>query len=91
MFGAMVTTYTCKVCKKQKAMKFFTKKPLLSLIELDEVYELVCYDCKDVGDFATEYFYCSACKIKKPFDAFAAVQRKWIQRDNPRNPKTKSL
>ena len=88
--GALVQTYTCKVCKKPKATKFFTKKLVLSLVELDEVQELVCYDCKDVGDLATKEFHCSGCKKKKPFDAFLAVTRKWIQKRNPKDPKAQS-
>jgi len=85
--GDVVQTYACKVCKKRKAMKFFTKKDVLSLVALDKATELVCFDCMDVGIIATKDFYCSACKIQKPFDAFPAVQRKWIQHDNPRAQK----
>ena len=35
--AALVQTYACRVCKKKKAMKFFTKRQVLSLVELDEV------------------------------------------------------
>ena len=88
--GGLEQTYVCKACQKTKAMKFFTKKQVLTLVELDEVQELVCYDCKDVGDYATKAFYCSGCKKKKPFDAFLAVTRKWIQKRNPKDAAAKA-
>ena len=78
--GALVQTYLCKGCKKTRAMKYFTKKHVLSLVELDEVQELVCYDCKDEGEDATKEVYCSGCKKKKPLDTFLAVTRKWMHK-----------
>ena len=53
---------------------------MLSLVELDEVQELVCYDCKDEGEDAIKEVYCSGCKKKKPLDTFLAVTRKWIHK-----------
>ena len=68
----------CKVCKKTRALKFFDKKEVLSLLEIDETQQLVCFDCKDLDDFAAEEFYCTGCMEKKPFREFLAGMRKTI-------------
>ena len=50
------------------------QEKVLTLLEIDEIQELVCIDCKDFEEFAAEEYHCIGCKQKKPFSAFQALE-----------------
>ena len=53
----MALSYVCKVCSRSRPMKCFDKNKLSLYKEIDELRELVCFDCIDVSNFEGRPLY----------------------------------